>query len=180
MCARAMSSQTHRTEATQVYQWTTSISLYALLPFTLQHFFFLCWSFPLPFFNGRARSLKRKCNGIPGTHCWQHPLPTTWTPTSHLLLQASNILKHGFRARDDGGAGAAGPAAPQSKGDPHDVPVYVRGGPTCKIAAESLGQQTSTILHHLTIHHALSMLTMLTTRTTRTTRTMLTMLYRIP
>ena len=172
-----MSSQTHRTEATQVYQWTTSISLYALLPFTLQHFFFLCWSFPLPFFNGRARSLKRKCNGIPGTHCWQHPLPTTWTPTSHLPLQASNILKHGFRARDDGGAGPAGPAAPQSKGDPHDVPVYVRGGPTCKIAAESLGQQTSTILHHLTIHHALSMLTMLTTRTTRT---MLTMLYRIP
>ena len=84
----------------------------------------------------------------------QHnPLPPPQSPHTHTHTQASNILKNRFRARDDGGGGPAQPSVPQSKGDPHDVPVYVRGGPACKIASESLGQFYIALLPPEVLNH---------------------------
>merc|ERR1719272_706350 len=74
----------------------------------------------------------RSCDVVPDTSNRSH----TGLSVDHVHFIASNILKNRFRARDDGGGGPAQPSVPQSKGDPHDVPVYVRGGPACKIASE--------------------------------------------
>lgn len=78
----------------------------------------------------------RSCDVVPDTSNRSH----TGLSVDHVHFIASNILKHGFRSRDDGGGGPAELSAPQSKGDPHDVPVYVRASPSCKIASESLGK----------------------------------------
>jgi len=57
----------------------------------------------------------------------------TGLSVDHVHLIASSMLHHGFRARPAFGRAPIGP-----RGQPHDIPVLVQGGPSCPLAVQSL------------------------------------------
>ena len=65
--------------------------------------------------------------------CLLHTRGDTGLSVDHVHFIASSMLQDGFRSRPAFGRAAIGP-----RGQPHDIPVLVQGGPSCPLAVQSV------------------------------------------